>query len=77
MAERGPSDATYFLIGVIDQAEGRLRESEDALRKALYLNPEHRDALLQLAVVHDRQGNRVGADRLRRRAARAEQTEKK
>ena len=69
--DRGPSDRIYFLLGVIGHAAGRHQEGAEALRKALYLNPMHREALLQLAVEHERRGDRSGAVRLRRRAERA------
>jgi chemotaxis protein methyltransferase WspC len=67
--EGGPSDRIYFLLGVIGQAAGRYQEAAEALRKALYLNPLHRDALLQLAVEHERRGDAASAARLRGRAA--------
>jgi chemotaxis protein methyltransferase WspC len=76
IAEQGPSDATFFLLGVIDQAAGRLTESAEALRKAVYLNPSNREALLQLAVVHERRGDRESGARLRRQAARVGDTQK-
>jgi chemotaxis protein methyltransferase WspC len=68
LADRGPSDGIYFLLGVIEYAAGRHREGTEALRKALYLNPTHREALLQLATHHERCGDRSSAERLRRRA---------
>ena len=69
--DRGPSDRIYFLLGVIAHAAGRHQDGADALRKALYLNPMHREALLQLAVEHERRGDVSSAARLRQRAARA------
>jgi chemotaxis protein methyltransferase WspC len=41
-------------------------------RKALYLDPEHHESLVHLALIVEEQGNRVGAQVLRIRARRVE-----
>jgi chemotaxis protein methyltransferase WspC len=41
-------------------------------RKALYLEPNHRDALLQMALLADKQGDLAGARRFRSRAERTQ-----
>lgn len=61
----------YFLLGIVEAAESNADTAEDALRKALYLQPRHYEALVQLALLLEQRGDRVGAARLRQRADRA------
>lgn len=61
----------YFLLGTVEAAEGNAEAAEDALRKALYLQPRHYEALVQLTLLLEQRGDRVGAARLRQRADRA------
>jgi chemotaxis protein methyltransferase WspC len=63
----------YQLLGSIQLSQGRLPEARDALRRAVYLNPDHEESLLQLAIVYQRLGDDARATRYRRRAARAHQ----
>lgn len=60
----------YALLGVIHQAEGNVTAAADAFRKALYLAPEHPEALTHLAALADRRGDAEQAAALRRRLAR-------
>jgi chemotaxis protein methyltransferase WspC len=62
---------TFDLLGSIQLNLGRLEQARDAFHKALYLEPNHETALLQMAIVCDRLGNTDQAARYRRRAARA------
>lgn len=71
LAVRPTSADAYHLRAVIDLADGRRTDAEDALRRAVYLDPRHEGALLLLARERERGGNRSEAERLRRRAARA------
>lgn len=67
-----PTDPEIFdLLGSIQLSLGRLEQARDAFNKALYLEPNHETALLQMAIVCDRLGNAEQAARYRRRAARA------
>jgi len=66
-----PSAQLYQLLGSIQLSLGRLSEARDALRRAVYLDPNQEESLLQLAIVYQRLGDDSHATRYRRRAARA------
>nr|WP_272881715.1 CheR family methyltransferase [Fundidesulfovibrio soli] len=67
----GPSAEPHYLQGVAQLARGRAREAEQALRKALYLDPAHAGALTHLALLRQAQGRADEAALLTGRAARA------
>ena len=71
LARRGPSAAAFHLMGVIHQAVGRRGEAERCFHKAVYLDPRHDEALLALALLAERRGDRTSALGFRRRAERA------
>jgi hypothetical protein len=52
-------------------AAARPEESEQAVERALYLDPSHLGALLHAAALADERGDAARARRLRRRAERA------
>jgi chemotaxis protein methyltransferase WspC len=64
------SAETYHLIGLLHDAAGRVREAAEHYRKALYLDPEHSEALVHLAVALQKEGDAHGAERLFQRANR-------
>ncbi|HEX4610774.1 MAG TPA: CheR family methyltransferase [Urbifossiella sp.] len=66
----GPTAEWYSLLGVLELATGRVPAAEVAFRRALYLDPDHREALTHLAVLCDRRGEPGPAAGLRRRLAR-------
>lgn len=66
----GPTAEWFSLLGVIELAAGRGAAAEDAFRRALYLDPDHREALTHLAMLCDRRGDCGPAAGLRRRLAR-------
>ncbi|MBL9089147.1 MAG: methyltransferase domain-containing protein [Planctomycetia bacterium] len=67
---RGPPSAdAYHLLAVVCRAAGASRPAEEALKRALYLDPGHRDALWLAALAATERGDRAGAERLRARAA--------
>ena len=69
--EQMPADAAaHALLGVIHAAQGRDDEAAACLRRALYLDPEHEDALVHLAMILERRGDSAAAARLRSRARR-------
>src|SRR5262249_38307997 len=70
LRETGPSAAVYFLLGVIHDARGDGDTAVRYYRKAQYLEPEHSESLLHLALAQERQGDLAGARRLRERARR-------
>jgi chemotaxis protein methyltransferase WspC len=64
------SAETYHLIGLLHDAAGRVREAAEHYRKALYLDPQHSEALVHLAVTLQKEGDARGAERLFERANR-------
>jgi chemotaxis protein methyltransferase WspC len=60
----------YFLLGVLCGATKNDSEAETALRRALYLQPDHAGALMHLSLNHYAKGNTLTAARLRARADR-------
>lgn len=66
--EHGPSAQAFYLMGLICSAEGRLYAADRCYRKALYLDQDHAEALMHLAVLLDEQGDARGAKLLRDRA---------
>ena len=62
--------STHFLLGIIHQAAGDRVNSEAELAKAIYLDPEHDEALLALALLARRKGDMASEALYRRRADR-------
>ncbi|CAB3713868.1 putative biofilm formation methyltransferase WspC [Achromobacter insuavis] len=72
LAEHGASADALYLLGLLQDAGGDTRQAQAAYRKALYLDPTHREALLHLAALVESEGDAEGARRLQARAARQE-----
>ncbi|RAM64839.1 methyltransferase [Herbaspirillum rubrisubalbicans] len=70
LVEQGPSAEAFYLQGLIHDASGQDELAQRSYRKALYLQPQHQAALLQLAALLQAQGDAAGAERMRQRAAR-------
>ncbi len=68
--QHGPSAPAFHLLGLVHDAEGDNAQADFYYRKALYLDPNHHDALIHLAYLLDKQGDSAGARRLRERAQR-------
>ncbi|KLU20874.1 hypothetical protein EOS_38990 [Caballeronia mineralivorans PML1(12)] len=69
--EAHPTSAdAYYLLGVIADAQGEQTEARGFYKRALYLDPEHGEALTHLAAVLGLEGDRAGAQLLLARAAR-------
>jgi len=68
-----PSAAVFYLLGVIREATEACAAAAEAYRKALYLDPNHYEALIHLALFHERQGDAAGARTLNERARRQAQ----
>jgi chemotaxis protein methyltransferase WspC len=64
------SAETFHLIGLLHDAAGRVREAAEHYRKALYLDPQHLEALVHLAIALQKEGDAHGAQRLFERANR-------
>lgn len=68
----GASAEALYLQGLLQDAAGDARQAQAAYRKALYLDPTHREALLHLAALVASDGDHEAASRLQARAARGE-----
>src|SRR5262245_14859964 len=71
MREHGPSASAYVLLGLIRQAAGDLEQAEHCFGRAVYLQPDHYEALIHLAFLLERRGDMARASVLRQRAQRA------
>ncbi|MEI8246539.1 MAG: CheR family methyltransferase [Lentisphaerota bacterium] len=58
----------YYTLGVVSLSSDRLPEAEKAFSKAVYLNPEYYEALVHLALLKERQGEKAEALKIRKRA---------
>jgi chemotaxis protein methyltransferase WspC len=70
-AEAGASADLYSLMGVIHQAREEAGAAAGCFRKALYLEPGHREALTHLMLLHQHQGRTDAAALLRLRLERS------
>lgn len=68
----GVSSEVYYLLGLIEDAQGRAGAAQ-YYRKALYLDPNHGECLVQMALLCQRQGDTRGARVFQRRAVRVQQ----
>jgi chemotaxis protein methyltransferase WspC len=66
----GPCPEMFFLMGMLHQAIGDLDRAEGCLHKTLYLDSNHDEALLALALVATRRGDGRMAETYRQSAAR-------
>jgi chemotaxis protein methyltransferase WspC len=69
----GPSATAFYLLGLVRDATGNHSESAAYYRKALYLDANHYDAQIHLALLMEKQGDTAGAQVLRKRAHRLEE----
>jgi chemotaxis protein methyltransferase WspC len=60
------------LLAVLKEAAGDIDGAIDAFGKALYLDAEQLDALLHLALLHERRGEVETARSIRKRAERVQ-----
>jgi chemotaxis protein methyltransferase WspC len=70
LRREGPSARAFYLLGLVRDASGNAADAESMYRKALYLDPEHREALLHLALLMDRDGRQADARVLKNRVRR-------
>ncbi|MEL7939697.1 CheR family methyltransferase [Pseudomonas delhiensis] len=70
LAQHGPAAQAYYWLGLLADAEGQGEQAQGYYRKALYLQPDHQESLLQLAALLAARGDLEGARRLQERAAR-------
>ena len=72
----GPSSQAFYLLGLANDATGRSAEAGDFYRKTLYLEPDHYEALVQLALLIERTGDPGTARQLQQRARRVKERSK-
>ena len=72
----GPSATAFYLMGLVRDATGNHSEAAVYYRKALYLDPNHYDTQIHLALLLEKQGDLGAAQVLRNRALRLEQKSK-
>ena len=70
LAAHGPSADAFYWLGLLSDVAGKVDEAQDYYRKALYLAPQHAEALAHLAALLAARGDRAGAQRLQQRASR-------
>jgi chemotaxis protein methyltransferase WspC len=71
MRQHGPSASLFHLMGLISSASGQLGDADRYYRKALYLDKNHHESLMHLALLLEQQGDERGARLLRNRAQRS------
>lgn len=68
LQQNGPCATAYYWLGLLCDAAGQGDQACAYYRKAIYLEPQHREALTHLAAHLEAQGDQSGAQRLYRRA---------
>ena len=69
----GPSAPAFYLMGLVRDATGNHGEAATYYRKVLYLDPDHYDTQIHLALLLEKGGDPATAHILRNRARRLEQ----
>jgi len=69
LADGGPCAEAFYWLGLLSDASGKPALAQGFYRKALYLQPQHPEALSHLAALLAAQGDLAAARRLRVRAA--------
>ncbi len=70
LEENGASAEAYFILGLISDTEGNGARAADYLKRTIYLEPNHYEALVHLSLILEGQGDTVGAERLKARSRR-------
>jgi chemotaxis protein methyltransferase WspC len=71
MRAHGPSAEAFVLLGLIRQAAGNAAQAEHCFGRAVYLQPDHYEALIHLALMLEHRGETAMATVVRQRAQRA------
>jgi chemotaxis protein methyltransferase WspC len=77
IAEAGASSQVYYLLGIVDQAAGNRDEAIACFNKCVYLDPQHHEALVHLALLHEERGEQAATANFKRRAERARRSQAK
>jgi len=75
--KHGPSAAAFHALGLVCGASDRALDAAMYYRKVLYLEPNHHDALVHLALTLEQLGDAAGARLFRDRALRIQAREKR
>ena len=70
LAANGPSPEAYYILGLVQDARGDRESAAACYQKAIYLQPEHEEALTHLALIKQAHGDSAAARRLLDRASR-------
>ena len=70
LREQGPSARAFHLLGLISDCAGDQQQAIQFYRKALYLEPDHYDALIHLSLLKQNSGDSIAAKALKNRACR-------
>ncbi|WP_416759533.1 CheR family methyltransferase [Pseudomonas sp. BNK-6] len=71
LQQHEPVAQVFYWLGLLSDVAGNAMEAQGFYRKALYLAPQHPEALAHLAALLASQGDVAGAQRLQERAARS------
>jgi chemotaxis protein methyltransferase WspC len=71
LSTNGPTAELYAMLGLIHKARQDDAESKRCFEKALYLQPNHREAILHLMLHYEQEGAHAQAALLRDRLQRA------
>jgi len=74
--QQGPTARAFHLLGLIQDCVGDQQQASEFYRKALYLEPDHYDSLIHLALLADKKGDSAAAKALKNRAHRAQERTK-
>jgi chemotaxis protein methyltransferase WspC len=72
LEQHPPHADAFYLLGVLADANGDTHLARSQYRKALYLDPQHTEALAHLATLLELEGDRAAARLLMQRASRAQ-----
>jgi chemotaxis protein methyltransferase WspC len=72
LEHHAPHADAFYLLGVLADANGDANLARSQYRKALYLDPQHAEALAHLATLLELEGDRDGARLLMQRVSRAQ-----
>jgi chemotaxis protein methyltransferase WspC len=72
LRSHGPDPQVFYWLGLLSDVGGQALQAQGYYRKALYLDPQHAEALAHLAMLLAAQGDVAGARRLQERAARSD-----
>ncbi|MDH5191122.1 MAG: chemotaxis protein CheR [Gammaproteobacteria bacterium] len=70
LRDKGPDTQAYFLLALVREATGNRQQAVDYLKKVIYLNPEHYEAMVHLSSLLELLGDINGSKNINERASR-------